>query len=142
MLRNTNKHFWRRCRGTIVVVIFEPSLPVYLFFYFLFSFILFFYHGKPFYPKPFCTQGRVCRATTIIEANHSFQLRALPWLYSHGSGIILLRFLMMKTPTTTYESSSSYAHVCQSQAWHKKHFGGSCFPSLSVRGRGNGMPTT
>ena len=31
-LRNTNKHFWRCCRRTIAVVIYEPSLPVYPFF--------------------------------------------------------------------------------------------------------------
>jgi len=28
-LRNTNKHFWHRCRGMVVVIISEPSLPVY-----------------------------------------------------------------------------------------------------------------
>jgi hypothetical protein len=31
-LRNTNKQFWRRCRGTVVVSILEPSGPrIYLF---------------------------------------------------------------------------------------------------------------
>ena len=36
--------------------------------------------------------------------------------------------MITKIPTTTYESSSSCAHACQSQAWHEKHFGG-MFPS-------------
>ena len=64
-LRNVNKHFWRRCWGTVAVVIFEPSLPVYLFFYLFFypffyfilsftfsfipSFILSLYPVTPFY---------------------------------------------------------------------------------------------
>ena len=32
--------------------------------------------------------------------------------------------MITKIPTTTYESSSSCDHVCESQAWLKKHFGG------------------
>jgi hypothetical protein len=28
-VRNTNKHGWRRCRGTIAVGVFEPSLAMY-----------------------------------------------------------------------------------------------------------------
>ena len=61
VLRSVNKHFWRRCRETDVVVIFEPSLPVYLFFYLFSSFVLF--HGFPFYQSILCSQGRVLRAT-------------------------------------------------------------------------------
>ena len=53
-LRNVNKHFWRRCRVTVAIVIFEPSLHVYLFFYLFFSFIpsfiLSLYHVTAFYP--------------------------------------------------------------------------------------------
>jgi hypothetical protein len=41
MLRNTNKHFWRRCWGMVDVVVFKPNLPVYPFLYRFFSFILF-----------------------------------------------------------------------------------------------------
>ena len=42
----------------------------------------------------------------------------------------------MKIPTTTYESSSSCAHVCQLKAWRKKHFGGKLFPfSLAERAK-------
>ena len=41
MLRSTNKHFWHHCRGTVVVLVSEPSLPVYplfLPFFFISSF--------------------------------------------------------------------------------------------------------
>ena len=48
--------------------------------------------------------------------------------------------LTEKAPTTTYKSSSSCTHVCQSQAWHKKHFGGSYFLSPLLRKQNNGMP--
>ena len=80
-LRNTNKHFWHRCRGMVDVVIFEPSLPVYLTFYFFFyAFLL---PWKTFLSK------------TIIKANHSFQLWTPPWLYSYGSGTNLLGILLV-----------------------------------------------
>jgi hypothetical protein len=29
MLRSTNKHFWRRSQGTVVVLVSEPSLSMY-----------------------------------------------------------------------------------------------------------------
>jgi len=38
MLRSTNKHFWRYCRGTVVVLVSKPSLPVYPLFLPFFSF--------------------------------------------------------------------------------------------------------
>jgi hypothetical protein len=31
-------------------------------------------HGAHFYPKTFCSQGQVLRATTIFQAHHSFWL--------------------------------------------------------------------
>ena len=40
-LRSTNKHFWRRCRGTVVVLAFAPSLPTYRLFLPFFSFYSF-----------------------------------------------------------------------------------------------------
>jgi hypothetical protein len=61
-VKKYQKHFWRHCRGTVAVVIFEPSLLVYLFFY-LFFFYPFLLPWKTFLSK-----------TTIVEANHSFQL--------------------------------------------------------------------
>ena len=37
-LRFTNKHFWHHCRGTVVILVFKPSLPVYPLFLPFFSF--------------------------------------------------------------------------------------------------------
>ena len=37
-LRSTNKHFWRHCRGTVVILVSKPSLPVYPLFLPFFSF--------------------------------------------------------------------------------------------------------
>jgi hypothetical protein len=41
MLRSTNNHFWRRCRGTVVILVSEPTLPVYPLFLPFFSFYSF-----------------------------------------------------------------------------------------------------
>jgi hypothetical protein len=41
MLSSTNKRFLRRCRGMVVVLVSEPSLPVYPFFLPFFSFYTF-----------------------------------------------------------------------------------------------------
>jgi len=101
MLRNTNKHFWRHCQGTIVVVISKPSSLVYPFILSFFSFYSF-TNGAQNRPKYFCSQGRLCRTTIVFEANHSFQLWTPPWLYSHGLGTNLLRFRLWK-PIHTLE---------------------------------------
>jgi hypothetical protein len=56
-LRNTNKHFWCRCRRTVVVIVSEPNSPVYAYVLSFFSkrkkklFLLSFLTMKPFHSK-------------------------------------------------------------------------------------------
>ena len=134
-LRNTNKHFRRRCRGTVVVL--SPNLvhPCILVFYLSFQkekkvFLLFFFTMKPFHSKKsFWSLGRVLRATTI-EDNHSFWIWTPSWLYSHGSGTNLLRLSLQKLLPSAMGISSTSVRAWQSQASHKKSFGRSCFPSF------------
>jgi hypothetical protein len=93
-LRSTNKHFRDRCRGMVVVLVSEPSLPVYPLFLPFFSF--FFSNGTTHHLKLFYSQGWVCWTSTILEANHNFKLWTSPRLYSHGSGTSLLRVRLWK----------------------------------------------
>jgi hypothetical protein len=55
-LRNTNKHFWRRCRGTVVIIVSEPnSLVYYVLSFFLKRkklLLLSFLTMKPFHEPP------------------------------------------------------------------------------------------
>ena len=94
MLRNTNKYFWHRYRGMVAVVIFEPSLLVYLLFYLFFScihsFILSLYHVTPFYPPTLYLRGWVLRAINLSKAFHGFRLWTWSWHHCHGSRMNLL----------------------------------------------------
>jgi len=63
VVKNTQQAFWRRCRGTVAVSLFEPSWSSYLIFskknsYHLFFLIFYphpFYHGAAIYPKLLCS---------------------------------------------------------------------------------------
>jgi hypothetical protein len=57
--------------GTGVIIMSEPSSPMYPF-VFTFLFFLLFSNGATHNLATFCSQGRVRRTTTIIKANHSF----------------------------------------------------------------------
>jgi hypothetical protein len=103
-LRNTNKHFLHRCRGTVAVVVFEPSMSVYPFFL-PFSF---FY---PYTMENLSIHQLSTPKGEFLEPPKSSKTITASGYKFYPSFIAMApepsQVLTTKIPTTTYESSSN-----------------------------------
>ena len=133
-LRNTNKHFWRRCRGTVAVVIFEPSLPMYLFFYLFFSFIpssiSSLYYVTPLYPPIIYFREWVLRDINLSKTFHDFWLWTWSWHHRRGSRTNLLWSRNLWS-LQSFARVRGTVFVLGNPKHVRKPWGGSCSPFLS-----------